>query len=360
MSKGDNRLKILYVIDELKQNSKTKSFDDPTRYLSASRLIEILDEKYGLSADRKSVYNYIESLTKYGFDIQKSRRGYYLCEHYDSSKSDEEFELAELKMIVDALASSRFISAQKTRTIIEKLRHLTSEGADSLRNRQVYLEKSVKSDNFSVIYSIDAIHSAIIQNKKIRFKYQKTIVNFDLPSGRLVSENKLGPDGEDKIYFQSPYALVWKNEYYYLICYDSETRSPKTFRVDRMKDVIVMEDQEREGGKYFGEISINEYANTAFSMYGGETINIVLKVNKELAGVIADRFGKDMSIYHDDDPHFFRCSVNVQKSNQFYSWLSGFGTDMELIFPKDIKDEYVSYLESLVSLYKKSANSAAE
>lgn len=354
MSKGDNRLKILYVIDELKQNSKQKNHNDPGRFLSASRIIEILDEKYGLSADRKSVYNYIESLTKYGFEIEKSRRGYYLLEGCDKSSDENAFELAELKMIVDALAASRFISAKKTRSIIGKLRNLTTEGADSLQNRQVYLEKAVKSDNFSVIYSIDAIQSAIIGNRKISFKYQKTIVDFDLPSGKLVSVNKSDADGQDRIYIQSPYALVWKNEFYYLICYDSSTRSPKTFRVDRMKDVMMIEDQEREGGKYFGEISINEYANTAFSMFGGETINIVLRVNKELAGVIADRFGKDMNIYHDDDPHFFRCSVNVQKSDQFYSWLSGFGSDVELIFPKDVREEYVSYIESIVSLYKKS------
>lgn len=351
MSKGDNRLKILYVIDELKINSKLKKADDDDRFLSAGRMIEILDEKYNLTADRKSVYNYIESLIKYGFDIEKSRRGYYLHDHYIASVDENNFELAELKMIVDALAASRFISAKKTRSIIGKLKLLTDEGADTLQNRQVYQEKAVKSDNSSVIYSIDAIHSAITNNKKITFKYQKTVVDFDLLGGKLISENKLDQNGSEKVYSQSPYALVWKNEFYYVICYDSVTRSPKTFRVDRMKDVLVNEDEEREGGKYFGEISITEYANTAFSMFGGETINIVLRVNKELAGVIADRFGKEMNIYHDDDSNFFRCSVNVQKSPQFYSWLSGFGSDVEIIFPKDIRDDYVSYLESLLSCY---------
>lgn len=353
MSKGDNRLKILYVIDELRENSKQKSIGDRDRFLSAGRLIDILDEKYSLQADRKSIYNYIESLIKYGFDIEKSRRGYYLHEHYRSERDENAFELAELKMIVDALAASRFISAKKTRSIIGKLRLLTEEGGDSLQNRQVYLEKAVKSDNSSVIYSIDAIHNAITNNKKISFKYQRTIVNFDLPAGKLVSENKTDEGGFDRLYFQSPYALVWKNEFYYVICYDSQTRSPKTFRVDRMKDVTVMEEFDREGGKYFGEISITEYANTAFSMYGGETINIVLRVNKSLAGVIADRFGRDMNIYHDDDNDFFRCSVNVQKSPQFYSWLSGFGSDIELIFPKDVRDDYTSYLEGLLSTYRR-------
>ncbi len=352
MSKGDNRLKILYVLDELKSNSKNKKMNDDSRFLSASALIEILNEKYSLSADRKSVYNYIESLIKYGYDIEKSRRGYYLLEHYNKEDEESTFELPELKMIVDALSASRFISAKKTRYIINKLEKLDPDNGDELENRRVYLEKAVKSDNSSVIYSIDAIHRAISENKKITFKYQKVLVSFDSGSCKLFSENKQNGDHKDKVYCQSPFALVWKNEYYYLLCYDSYSRAPRTFRVDKMKDVTVLESEKREGVKYFDEINITEYANTAFSMFGGETINIVLRVNKELAGVVADRFGKNISVYHDDNDDYFRCSVYVQNSPQFYSWLSGFGNDIELIFPSSVRSDYVSYLEKLVDSYK--------
>ncbi len=353
MSKGDNRLKILYVLDELRMNSKHKLGNEENRFLSANSLICILDEKYHLKADRKSVYNYIESLIKYGFDIEKSRRGYFLREHYHGYEEENAFELAELKMIVDALSASRFISAKRTKTIIEKLKHLTDEGGESLQNRHVYQEKAIKSNNSSVIYSIDAIHSAIVTNRKIRFKYQRTVVNYDLPSGKLIAENRYTDNNEEKIYVQSPYALIWKNEYYYVICYDSETNAPKTFRVDRMKDVAVDETESREGGRYFEEISISEYANTAFSMYGGETINVVLKVRKDLAGVISDRFGREISVYHDDNSDFFRCSVNVQNSHQFYSWLSGFGEGIELLFPKDVRKDYIAYLHSILDAYQK-------
>lgn len=349
MSKGDNRLKILYVLDELKENSKQKTDKEEDRFLSANYLIGVLSDKYDLSADRKSVYNYIESLIKYGYDIEKSRRGYYLKEHY--RVDEEELELAELKMIVDALSASRFISAKKTKGIIKKLRLLTDSDGEYLLNRQLYHEKAIKSNNSSVIYSIDAIYSAITENRKISFKYQKIVVDYGLSGGMLVSENRQGDDHKDKIYVQSPYALVWKNEYYYLICFDSVSNSSKTFRVDRMKDVTILEGEKRDGGRFFEEINITEYANTAFSMYGGETIEIVLRVKNELASVIADRFGTDIGVYHDEDENYFRCSVKVQKSRQFFSWLSGFGGDLTLVYPEELKKDYVAYLQNVLKHY---------
>lgn len=344
MSKGDNRLKILYVLDELKENSKIKTQDDEDRFMSANCLIKLLEDKHSLTADRKSVYNYINSLVKYGYDIENTRRGYYL-------RLDDEFELAELKMIVDALSASRFISAKKTRAIISKMQKLTIEGADSLINRQVYLEDSVKSENFSIIYSVDAIHKGIVSNRKISFRYQKTVLDFDSPEKLSVSYKKT-ENGDDKTYIESPFALIWKNEYYYLICFDSETQKERTFRVDKMKDVICLDGEPREGGKYFENTHFEKYANTAFSMFGGEDANIVLKVNNDLAGVIADRFGRKISVYHDDDSGFFRCSVTVQKSKQFFAWLSGFGKDIKLIFPKEIRDEYLDYIKELAASYE--------
>ena len=342
MSKGDNRLKILFVLDELKENSKLKTQEDEDRFMSANSLIKLLEDKYSLSADRKSVYNYIKSLVKYGYEIENTRKGYYMI-------LNEDFELAELKMIVDALSASRFISADKTKKIIKKLQNLTTEGSDSLVNRQVYLEDAVKGDNKAVIYSIDAIHRAIVGHKKISFHYQKTVVDFALTE-KLTSVNKTSEDGADRLYVQSPFALVWKNEYYYVICFDSDTQKERTFRVDRMKDVTCL-DESRDGGRYFADTHFEKYADTAFSMFGGEDINIVLRVNNELASVIADRFGKNISIYHDDDPGFFRCSVTVQKSPQFFAWLSGFGKDVKLIFPKEVCDEYKEYLRELISTY---------
>ncbi len=352
MSKGDNRLKILYVLDELRANSKNKSENDEKRFLSANTLIEILQNKYNLTADRKSVYNYIESLSKYGYDIEKTRRGYYFREHYEGYDADHPFEMAELKLIVDALSASRFISAKKTQDIISKLKRLSDDGDVSLENRRVYLERAIKSDNFSVIYNIDAIHRAVMENHKISFTYRRTVVDFDQPSKKLVDVNKTDENGDDKLYIQSPFALVWKNEFYYVICYDSESRCQKTFRVDRMKDVIVDESSFRDGIRFFEDVDITEYANTAFSMFSGDRTNVVLRVRKDLAGVIADRFGRDISIYHcEEDESSFKCSVFVQKSDQFYSWLCGFGSGVELMFPPDMRSEFRDYLKNVIDQY---------
>ena len=344
MSKGDNRLKILYVLDELKENSKVRLEDDEDRFMSASVLIKLLEDKHQLTADRKSIYNYISSLEDYGYDIENTRKGYYL-------KLDDDLELAELKMIADALSASRFISADKTRKIIRKLQKLSVTGADSLLDRQIYLEDTVKGDNNHVIYSIDYIHKAIIDNKKISFNYQKTVVQYDTAE-KLTQVFKTTESGIDKLYIQSPYALIWKNEYYYLICFDTDTQKEKTFRVDRMKNVRILDCESRDGADHFKNTHFEKYADTAFSMFVGDDVNIVLRVKNELAGVIADRFGKKINIYHDDDPAFFRCSVSVQKSPQFFAWLSGFGSDLKLTFPKDIRDEYRDYLKKLVSSYE--------
>ena len=352
MSKGDNRLKILYILDELKKNSRNSN-EGKEKYLSATELISTLNEKYHMNADRKSIYSYIESLIKFGYDIKKTRRGYYLVEHYNSDEADSSFELPELKMIVDALSSSRFISAKKTNSIIHKLEKLTDTEGKQLEQRKLYLERAIKSDNNSVIYNIDSIYTAIMNNEQISFKYQKMEIDFNSPDEKIIAVTKTDDDDKEKLYIQSPYALIWKNEYYYLLCYDSESGSPKTFRVDKMKDVEALEKIKREGAKFFEDINISEYANTAFSMYGGETINVVLRVRKELAGVIADRFGKKISIYHDDSDDYFRCSVNVQKSNQFYSWLSGFSGDIELMVPNTVRTEYIQYLEGLILSYSR-------
>lgn len=335
MSKGDNRLKILYIIDELKNKS------DENHYVKTSELIASLNAK-NLSADRKSVYSYIESLIDYGMNIEKSKKGYKLL--------SRDFELAELKMLVDALGASRCIPAKKTQDIIRKLEGLTSEYNRSQLHRQIYLENAVKSDNWSVIYSIDAIHNAIALNKQISFNYLNTVLDFGTED-KLQKKPKTDENDEPKLYIQSPYALLWKNENYYMLSYDKESLQRKTFRVDRMVNVSVLKTK-RDGGKYFAKFDTAKYANTAFSMFSGESADVVLRVKNDLIGVIFDRFGNEAGIYKDDEEHFL-CTVSVQKSIMFFSWLCGFGNGIELKSPRNIRKEYTEYLESLLDVYKK-------
>ncbi len=354
MSKGENRLKILYVIDILKENSREKGIHASNRYISASRLAQKLREKYDLKADRKSIYSYIDSLKEYGYNIQKSKRGYYLLDAADNCPRSADFETAELKLIADALSLSRFCPVKKTKQIIQKLEQLLPEKGLSLQNREIFLEKVIKSDNLSVIYNIDSIFEAINEDQQIAFHYQ----NVRVDKQHFVTELRM-ENGMPKNYLQSPYALLWKNECYYLLCYDSYTEGLRTFRVDRMVDVIVQNGKDndipaipRDGHHYFQNVDIAEYVNTAFGMFGGEKKNVSLRVKKELAKVIADCFGKTISISEDElSEDYFVCSVNIQQSNLFFSWLSGFGTDIQILFPHDVREQYLYYLKTILSGY---------
>ncbi len=361
MSKGDNRLKILYIIDVLKQNSKSKTPHDINRFISANDLVQELQSKYELTADRKSVYSYIKTMEQYGYEFDKSKKGFYLlgCSCHDTDTVS--FETAELKVIADALSLSRFYPIKKTRQIIKKLEKLLPDSSQSLLSREIFLEKVIKSDNMSVIYNINSIYEAINDDKQIAFHYQN--VQADLSDGHHCLTTGLRTENDKKVktYLQSPYALLWKNECYYLLSYDSNKQDLRTFRVDRMVDVIVQNGQDndipnikRDGKKYFKDIDIAEYLNTAFSMFGGKKKNVSLRVKKDLAKVIADYFGKNINVYSDDfSDEYFICSVDIQQSNMFFSWLSGFGSDIQIKFPHDIRQQYLDYLKDIIAGYDK-------
>ena len=368
MSKGKNSLKILYMIDILKDNSVQHNSIDPGRFINASRIIDKLKEisaKNGeqdeLSADRKSIYTYIRNLMTYGYEIETDKRGYYLIGKKSDPEGDDgntKFQLAELRLIADALNASRFIPAKRADSIIEKLVTMKDcEGEDlgdlnDLRNRRIFQDNSFRSENTSVIYNVDNIHRAINSDKKIQFRYMHTIVQDSSEGNRLVNVSKKDDEDNDKLYVMDPIALVWKGEYYYALCYDKDNQIIKTFRVDRMKDVFDSDTESRDCKDAYKDIDISNYTNTAFSMFGGESRKVTLRVNKSLAGVIADRFGFDTKIDNDEDDNFFRCDVDVQISNHFYSWLSGFRNDIMLIGPQEIRESYIEYLKERVNFYE--------
>ena len=344
MAKGDNRLKVLYVLDIMRQNSKKHSIYDKDRFVSANKLVQILDEKHSLKSDRKSIYSYIETLEEYGCEFEKSKKGCYLLSCPNEFRKDE-FETAELKMIADALILSHFYPARKTKQIVSKLEKLLPDNTVSLKNDNVFIDK------------------AINQDKQISFHYYNIEADFAPLGNRLITKYRT-ENGKRKNYLQSPFHLMWKDDSYYLLTFDSDKKDIRTFRVDRMRDVIVqngadnnIQDIPREGRDFFANIDIVEYANTIFSMFGGETKNISLRVRKCLAKVIADKFGKNVSIYHDKyDEDFFLCSVKVQKSDMFFSWLSGFGTNIQITSPESIRTDYINYLKSLLNGYENLAS----
>ena len=357
MSKGDNRLKVLYVLDILKQNSKKYKADDRRRFLSANQLSKELLEKHGLNSDRKSIYSYIETLEDYGCEFEKTKSGCYLVS-CPNDPSQYSFETAELKAIADMLVLSRFYPATKTKKTIKKLEQLLPDSSVSLKGENVFIDNAIKSDNQAVIYNIDNIFQAINEDKQISFCYYNIEVEFGDNGNHFTTKYRTENEKKKK-YIQSPYHLLWKNDTYYLLTYDSVKQAMITFRVDRMRDVIVLngsdniEDIPRDGKEFFSKIDAVKYANTTFDMFGGQPKNISLRVRKKLAKVIADRFGTDTNIYTDNfsDEEFFLCSVDVQVSDMFFGWLSSFKNDIQITYPHDIKKEYTDYLKNLINSY---------
>ncbi|MBQ7956193.1 MAG: WYL domain-containing protein [Lachnospiraceae bacterium] len=326
MAKSANqKLKLLYIIDMLERES------DENHIVSTQDIIKML-EANDISAERKSIYDDMNQLSAYGYDIiqVKSRvnGGYYLA--------SREFELAELKLLVDAVQSSKFITRKKSRELIQKLERLTSKHEASQLQRQVYVSDSAKTENENIYYSVDGIHKGIHDNMQISFTYLEWSVS-----------KQLVPKRAGKTYQVSPWALLWQDENYYLVAYDSDAEKMKHYRVDKMGKVTVTAKQ-REGYEVYEKMNLPAYANQTFGMYGGKWESVTMQFPEKLIGVVIDRFGKDIMIRKKNDG-FFTITVNAAVSGQFFGWLTGIGKDAKLIGPEHVKEEYENWLKEILA-----------
>lgn len=318
------KTKLLHILRIL--NEKT----DENHYLTAAQLIEEL-EKAGICAERKSIYSDIEELTDYGYDIihikSRTNGGYYL--------GSREFELAELKLLVDAVQSSRFITKKKSTELIKKIEKLTSVYEAKNLQRQVYVSNRVKTDNESIYYNIDDIHNAIQNNKKIKFQYMDWTIS-----------KELKPRKNGQWYEVSPYALIWAEERYYLVGYATIEGEIRHYRVDKIGKVEIL-DEKREGMDNPGTFDVAAYSNKVFGMYGGETESVTIAFPEKLIGVFIDRFGKEIDIRKREDG-ILSVRASVVLSGQFYGWLSGLGRDVTILSPKTVKEDYCNYLQEVL------------
>ena len=267
---SSQKLKILYVMEFLLRNS------DEEHPISINQIADYL-ETHDIPAQRKSLYDDIEALRKYGLDIIQTNRG----KNYGYYIASRDFELPELKLLVDSVQSSKFITRKKTSDLIRKIERLASIHDAHLLQRQVYVHNRIKTMNESIYYNVDAIHNGISQNRKIRFKY------FDLT---VTKERNYRKNGE--YYVMSPYALTWDNQNYYLVAYDSEAGIIKHFRVDKMTDISMIEDP-RDGQEAYKALDMAEYSKSIFGMFSGEPEPVWLRFSNNLVGSILDRLGHD-------------------------------------------------------------------
>ena len=292
-------------------------------------------EKYDITADRKSLYNDIEETKILGIKVE----GRQIGRNYFYKVVEKHLELAELKLLVDANQSAKFISEKKSCVLIKKLEEFASEYEAQELLRQVVMSGRVKTMNESIYYNVDEIHRAIGKNHRITFKYWKWNLN---------KEMELKKDGN--LYDVSPWALCWDDENYYLIAFDEKDQKIKHYRVDKMKNITMIDDM-RNGREHFEHFDVAEYMKRSFGMFGGDAELVKLRVKNELVGVIIDRFGKDVSLFPDDKEHFF-VHVKVNVSNQFFAWVFGLGAGIEIMGPGNVREQMVIYVKDVMKIYQ--------
>lgn len=328
MAKGSNqKLKLMYLFKILMENT------DETHSISMSDILLKLKD-YGITAERKSIYNDLESLRQYGVDIvgvQRDRTYYY-------NVANRQFELAELKLLVDSVQSAKFLTTKKSNELIKKIEGLASKYEASKLQRQVYVTKRVKTMNESIYYNVDNIHTAIAGNRQIRFQYFQW---------NIKKKMELRHNGE--YYRVSPWALSWDDENYYLVAYDDTEKIIKHFRVDKMLHIEITEDK-REGKECFSEFDMAVYARKVFGMYSGKEERVKIHCENALAGVIIDRFGKDIIIVPDGDEHF-NVNVNVVVSKQFIHWIMALGDGATIVSPHYVVDDVKEEIKRLCGQY---------
>ena len=325
MPKSDNqKLKIFYILDYLQRNSHEGGL------VRASDLISMLDRQHNISCDRKTVYSDIAALQEYGVDIVSvpgKNGGYYIA--------SRNFELPELKLLIDAVQSSRYLTEKKSRELIEKLLTQCNEQDASLMKRNVLVSGRVKSMNETIYYSVDTIQNAITHNKQITFTY----FDWDLGGKRKF---------RDKSYVASPYGLCQDNENCYLLAL-SERHGITSYRVDRMMDIKLLDTKRTPCPELTGA-ALTEHANRLFQMYSGNETNVKMRFHRSLINVVIDRFGKDTMLIPDGDEHF-NFTVNVAVSPMFLSWVMGFGSKAKILYPQSVADELCKLCREAMNQY---------
>lgn len=302
---------------------------DENNFIPMSKIVEYLDS-YGINSERKSIYSDMETLSELGFDIISNRqKGYCLA--------SRDFQLAELKLLCDAVAASKFITPKKSGELIEKLKKLTSEDQAKSLRRQVAVANRIKTMNESIYYAIDDIHRAIAENRKISFCY----FDFDENKQKILRHG-------GKRYTADPISLLWDDDNYYLIARDCEADKIKHYRADKISGLEILE--EKADAEISKNFDISEYTSKLFGMFGGEEEAVWLSCKNSFAGKVIDRFGKDLSFVKEDEDTF-KVRVKVIVSPQFFAWVFGMNEGIKIKGPEETVEKFVNYLKTAAKDY---------
>ena len=323
---SNQKRRILFLRDYMLRET------DENNMVSLSDIQSALSNA-GYEVERKTLYSDLSTLEESGIDLIRTRLSDNSTVYYVASR---DFELPELKLLVDSVQSSRFITEKKTRALIQKLESLSSYHQAQDLQRQVIVSGRVKSMNESVFYTVDTLSSAISNNHSVLFRYYE----YNLKKERVFRK-------KGAYYHISPYALILDNENYYLLGYDEDDAVMKHFRVDKIASLQETSDR-RSGSDVFKSIDLGRYNSMVFGMYHGETKQVRLLFANHLIGAAIDRFGKDIRITEEDND-YFSFLADVAVSPQFFAWVSSFGEEATILAPLDIRESYIEYLKRSIS-----------
>lgn len=324
MKNSQQKLKLLYLYKILSENT------DEEHPITVNQMIDFLGD-YGVSAERKSIYDDIECLKLFGVDIVSVKTksyGYYIA--------SRDFELPELKLLVDTVQASKFITRKKSLELIAKLEKLTSRHYGQLLNRQVYVTNRAKSFNEKIYYNVDKIHEAISSDCWISFKY------FDIDVNK---HKKYRKDGG--LYKEQPVCLMWNEENYYLVTYKEKYNSYVHYRVDKMENILLLDEKRNLPDKEFDQAS---YAKKMFSMFSGNETEVDIIFSNELSGNVIEKFGSDIFMYPIDE-NSFKAKVKVAVSPFFLSWILGLGDKAKIVSPACVVENMKEFLSKGLEMY---------
>jgi len=330
MSRGANqKFKFSYLMKIMQ--AKT----DDEHAITMSQIMDEL-EKYEVTAERKSIYTDFADMTeKFGVEVIKEQIGRETYYHVGS----REFDLAEVKLLIDAIQSSKFITEKKSRELIKKMKAFVSEHQAKQLDRQVFVQGRAKTMNESIYYNVDDLHKAIGENKKISFKYYRWNV-----------EKKLEERAHGTVFKVSPWALTWDDENYYLVAFDDYDQKIKHYRVDKMKQIEIL-DEKRDGKDEFKGFDMAAYSKMNFGMYSGRKEKVRIEFNNYMVGVFIDRFGKDITIAPVDEKNSYT-HVDVAISPQFFAWILSLGDEVKITGPDAVVEEMKEYIQGFLDRYK--------
>jgi hypothetical protein len=329
MPRGSNqKFKFTYLMKIMAEKT------DDEHSLTMPQILEEL-EKYEVSAERKSIYEDFKDMSNFGIEVIKEQKGRETFYHI----AGREFELAEVKLLIDAVQSAKFITQKKSKSLISKVKNFVSEHQAKQLQRQIVINDRVKTMNESVYYNVDDIHTAINQNRKIKFKYYK----WDI-------DKKLVERHGGSYFFVSPWALLWDDENYYMIAFDDWDNKIKHYRVDKMMYIEVGND-ERAGKEEFKNFDMAKYSKATFGMYHGEKTKVCIKFANHMCGVFIDRFGKD-TLFRKIDENHSELIADINVSPQFFGWIFSLGNDVEIVSPKEVVNELREYTKKFIMKYE--------